>query len=117
MWNTQSHYFRMQMHELCRGYIVVYSLTDDESTIKFRQVLTRSPVENNRRIIKAHSLGSLRLPARQPVTQDESPSAPRPDRSLSRVALSRPYTLHGVYRHPQKRCALNSEVSCVMGVR
>ena len=25
----------MQMHELCRGYIVAYNLTDDESTIKF----------------------------------------------------------------------------------
>ena len=36
MWNTQSHYFRMQMHELCRGYIVAYNLTDDESTMKFR---------------------------------------------------------------------------------
>ena len=30
-----SHYFRMQMHEFCRGYIVAYNLTDDESTMKF----------------------------------------------------------------------------------
>ena len=30
-----THYFRMQIHELCRGYIVAYNLTDDESTIKF----------------------------------------------------------------------------------
>ena len=26
----------MQMREFCRGYIVAYNLTDDESTIKFR---------------------------------------------------------------------------------
>ena len=28
-----SHYFRMQMREFCRDYIVAYNLTDDESTI------------------------------------------------------------------------------------
>ena len=27
----------MQMREFCRNYIVAYNLTDDESTIKFRQ--------------------------------------------------------------------------------
>ena len=30
-----SHYFRMWVCEFCRGPIVAYNLTDDESTMKF----------------------------------------------------------------------------------